>query len=814
MNAPRIKRRAPLLLLVVALVQLLNLSSTTDAFPTGAGQCTVGAAAVGSGHTDTTNNKKVVTGPASSEHGYQLSINDQVLTPNTPLDLLITTPQEEAQANGHTLVLAALLPTSHFKGFSIILSSSGQSNPLEASLGIVDASTQKLNNLCRGGGAPTTNNTAATGVTHTSAIVKDRVELTLTLPPVEDEEWLLDITIVVQNQNGISEYYYSQYYLVNTVATSTNNSETILELVAQTPDLQTLSSLFATASLNTTELYELYRSWTLLAPTDAAFQQVDSRVQRILTEPDFEEHLMDLLYYHAARLTTTAQTLYTTLSSTSQTQQLVMGNQELVNVTIGTETSLNSQGPLTLNGGEAIVIREDFLNASDGIVHVVDQVLLPASATLDIVGALLANQAQFSTLVELLTLAGLVESLQVVGPFSMFAPTNDAFAKMDPSELEYLRQSKDVLVDVLSYHATTRVLPRSKWEIATELTMLNGKTTTLFTDDIPRIATTSSVTAEIVGGSSDGTILVNNGIIHSIDAVLIPAAALETLAPTTPPSTIQDLPTVGAALNNITDISQFRSGLQSVNIDKLLSDDKVNFTIFAPLDVILLANEDYQFYTNNIATWNTHLTKYLEHHIIEGRQFTTAELFSDGAIDSSISLAGDQIGINADERLIGGNAILESFPIASNGIVHTVSDVLIDETSSMSLADLLLNGIDTASSQRVLQESSQFSVLVALLNETGLLANEALSERSQDGTTLIAPTDTALDGLGGLENVNDFLLYHLVEANLYQEDLRNSSQRLLSTLHPTAQLWLTVDQNGVKRYNDVVVQREVLGKNG
>ena len=389
----------------------------------------------------------------------------------------------------------------------------------------------------------------------------------------------------------------------------------------------------------------------------------------------------------------------------------------------------------------------------------------------------------------------------------MFAPTNEAFANMNAGEFEYISQpsQKDLLVDILQYHVTTVVSSWSKWQNGTEITMLNLKNTTVLLDGTPRIASSSSVTAQLLERDNK-SILADNGIIHAIDTVLVPAAVL--IAPLTE----------SVALGDIANISQFRSGLESVNIDKLLSSNTVNYTIFAPLDDILLADEDYQFFTTNADPWSGHLTKYLEHHIIEGHQYTTGELFGDAAAISRISLTGDPIAINADGQSIGGHTIFASYQIASNGILHTLSGVLLDATSTMSLAELVVNGINDTSPtiERQLQTSGDFSVLTGLLTEAGLIANEgSLTQRYQSGTTLVAPTDAALDGqLVEGESVNDFLLYHVLGSNIYQENLGNTSQRLLSTLHPTAQVWLTVDEEGIMRYNDVVVKNEVLGSNG
>lgn len=122
---------------------------------------------------------------------------------------------------------------------------------------------------------------------------------------------------------------------------------------------------------------------------------------------------------------------------------------------------------------------------------------------------------QFSTLVELVTAAGLVETLSDPNAvFTVFAPTNDAFAKVDPATLETLKADTALLTEVLTYH----VAP-----------------STLTSADITDGGSRLTVEGEYLGFSvADGTVKVNdatvtaadiaatNGTIHVIDTVLIP----------------------------------------------------------------------------------------------------------------------------------------------------------------------------------------------------------------------------------------------------------------------------------------------------
>merc|ERR1712151_1283040 len=112
---------------------------------------------------------------------------------------------------------------------------------------------------------------------------------------------------------------------------------------------------------------------------------------------------------------------------------------------------------VTVNG--ANVIAAD-VEASNGVIHVIDEVLIPdgvlPSAASDtasntIVDIAVAND-DFTTLVTAVQAAGLGEALSSAGPFTVFAPTNEAFAALPEGVLESLLGDTDALSEILRYH--------------------------------------------------------------------------------------------------------------------------------------------------------------------------------------------------------------------------------------------------------------------------------------------------------------------------------------------------------------------------
>lgn len=134
----------------------------------------------------------------------------------------------------------------------------------------------------------------------------------------------------------------------------------------------------------------------------------------------------------------------------------------------------------------------------------------------------------FSTLVTALTAADLVTALQGEGPFTVFAPTNDAFAKIDPATLTSLLEVKNqkALANILTYHvvsgkmtATEVVAALKKGNGKVELKALNGQVLTVVQKgDKILLKDTKGNYSEIVATDVMGS----NGVIHVINAVVMP----------------------------------------------------------------------------------------------------------------------------------------------------------------------------------------------------------------------------------------------------------------------------------------------------
>ncbi len=150
------------------------------------------------------------------------------------------------------------------------------------------------------------------------------------------------------------------------------------------------------------------------------------------------------------------------------------------------------------------------VEASNGVIHVVDKVILPPT----VVNLALANE-NFTTLVQAVVKAGLVDALSGDGPFTVFAPTNDAFAalfaQLGIAGIDDL--TAEQLMPILTYHVVPGNVLSTELENGEVGTLNEGKKLTVNLSSGVKINESAVVAADIQGA---------NGVVHVIDKVLIP----------------------------------------------------------------------------------------------------------------------------------------------------------------------------------------------------------------------------------------------------------------------------------------------------
>jgi len=206
----------------------------------------------------------------------------------------------------------------------------------------------------------------------------------------------------------------------------------------------------------------------------------------------------------------------------------MLSNNQKVETLEGSDATVTiSSGVVKING--AAVTTADAI-ASNGVVHVINQVLLPPDNTgfnalvekckyRDIPGTAVANK--LDTLVTALGFADLVDTLAGTGPFTVFAPTNAAFGKLDEGVLACLLEAdhKDALTAVLTYHVASG-------NVASNTLTNNQKVQTLQGSDIT-VTVEGSDVLRLQLKVNDVTIvakdvIATNGVVHVINDVLLP----------------------------------------------------------------------------------------------------------------------------------------------------------------------------------------------------------------------------------------------------------------------------------------------------
>ena len=246
--------------------------------------------------------------------------------------------------------------------------------------------------------------------------------------------------------------------------------------------------------------------FTVFAPTNAAFAS-------LLTELGVTKEAL-----LANKPLLTAVLTYHVLPGRVPASAVPLG-QPLTTVQGGIFKIENAGGLKVTDGRNRVTgITATDIGAGNGVIHVVDRVLLPPNK--DIV-ATAQGAADLSILVEAVVAADLVATLQGAGPFTVFAPTNAAFAAL-LSELgvtkEALLADKPLLTAVLTYHVVPGRVLRAAVPVGAPITTVQGQTFTVnaalqITDRRARVA---AITAT--------DIFASNGVVHLIDKVILPAA--------------------------------------------------------------------------------------------------------------------------------------------------------------------------------------------------------------------------------------------------------------------------------------------------
>ena len=508
----------------------------------------------------------------------------------------------------------------------------------------------------------------------------------------------------------------------------------IVDVAVSNGSFTTLVAALEATGLDVT-LSDMDSSFTVFAPTDDAFALLgDDTIAALLEDT---ETLSDILTYHVidSEIDSSAA-----ISSAGSTVEMVNGD------SIG----------LSLDGDDLLVntvtVTAVDVEADNGVIHVIDAVLIPPAGkgtpTMNIVDTAVAA-GDFGTLVAALQAAGLDATLaDETQTYTVFAPTDAAFAMIDPDTLDLLLADTDVLSSVLLQHVVS-----GEVSAVTAYTLNGLSATTASGADIP-VAINSELDTLTFGGATvtNTDIYTTNGVIHVIDMVVVADVELPS-----PPASIVDVAVANGSFNTLV------AALQATGLDTVLDDPDATFTVFAPTDAAfgLLG----QGTVNALLSDTDTLTDILLYHVIQG-----SAVLQDGALtvaqseankvemangaEAALSLANNTLFVNK-------SAVSLADVMADNGVIHVVDQVIIVPAAK---------GEPTQTIVDIAASDDDFSTLVAALTAADLVTT--LSDTSAT-FTVFAPTnaafdkieDSTLDGLlADTDALTAILLKHVVTA--------------------------------------------------
>ncbi|ROT67403.1 hypothetical protein C7M84_014516 [Penaeus vannamei] len=500
--------------------------------------------------------------------------------------------------------------------------------------------------------------------------------------------------------------------------------------------------------------------FTIFAPTNKAFEALDPQLVNSLLADT--EMLKNVLLYHVVSGRVVSSSLRDGMVADS-----VQGGPLRINV--------NRNG---VKVNDVAVTQADIM-ARNGVIHVIDQVLMPPEDVGNL-AEVLTSQG-FSQLVDLVVTAGLADTVSNGGPFTVFAPTNEAFQALDPELVKALLADPERLKDVLLYHVVPGAVLSSDLSDGLVATTAQG-------GDLRVNVNGNAVTINDVDVTR-ADIPASNGVIHVLNQVLLPPENLGNLAEVL----------TGEGFSQLVDLV----------VAAGLADTVSNggpFTIFAP------TNEAFQALDADLVTSLVsdpeRLKKVLLYHVVSGSVLSSD--LSGSAMVPSVQGAPLKVSLeeNSDKTTVtvNGAPVTRADVPASNGVVHVIDQVLLPPEEMGNLAEVL--------------SAQGFTQLVDLVVAAGL----ADTVSNGGPFTIFAPTNKAFQAvdkatldtlLANPDMLKSVLLYHVVPSAVYSPQL--SDDQLVNTVEGKPLRVNTYFSNNMDSVtvNGVNVSRtDIVAKNG
>ena len=294
-------------------------------------------------------------------------------------------------------------------------------------------------------------------------------------------------------------------------------TKNIVQLAQATPDLSTLVEAVIEAGL--AGALSAPGALTVFAPTNAAFAALLTKLGVTKAALFANKPLLTkVLQYHVLD----AKVLKAGIPLAKAIVPIVPGASDFFKIEVAGSDVVITDG----RNDKSKITSTDNL-ATNGVVHLIDNVILPADK--DIVATALAANPEFSTLVAALRQANLVTALQGAGPFTVFAPKNAAFDALrqelagsgNPPITVAALLANAKLADILKYHVLDKRVLKAEVPVGTAVPTLAGVAETISINAAFVITDKKGRTSNITATDTFNT----NGVIHIIDKVILPSVA-------------------------------------------------------------------------------------------------------------------------------------------------------------------------------------------------------------------------------------------------------------------------------------------------
>ena len=534
-------------------------------------------------------------------------------------------------------------------------------------------------------------------------------------------------------------------------------SQTVFGIIENSEIHNTLEAAIVAAGLDETLASE--GPFTVFAPTDDAFGLIPEDVlETLLADPTGQ--LTQILLNHV-------------VSGTALSTDLSDGM--MVTTLQGGEVSVSITDGMVMIGNANVIVAD--IIADNGVVHVIDAILIPSEDTSTVFDIIESSEAH-NTLETAIVAAGLDETLASEGPFTVFAPTDDAFSLIPADVIEtLLADPMGMLTQILLNHVVSGVTMSTDLSDGMMIETLQGSEVMVsITDGVVMIGNAMVIAANIQA---------SNGVVHVIDAVLVPEM---------PTNTVFDIIANSDVHNTL------ETAIVAAGLDGTLASEGP-FTVFAPTD------DAFSLVPANVletllADPTGLLTQILLNHVVSGTALSTD--LSNGMMIETLQGSEVMVSITDGVVMIDNATVIVADIVADNGVVHVIDAILQPEMPTNTVFDIIANSD--------VHNTLETAIVAAGLD--GTLASEG-------PFTVFAPTDDAFslipadviatllaDPTGLLTQI---LLNHVVSGTTMSTDL---SDGLMITTLQGGEVMVSIADGVVMIGNATVIVADIEADNG